>query len=180
MTLPLGPACGNVTRGAARGYSGSRTRHTPNVEHAELVIESQDGWTLAIGGWTITRLYFDPYAVGVAINGGTGDAFHAYIEASFTYRDADGSEQLFAPGEGAPTLAPLLSLLNRTVETVRVSRDGTLLIAFSDGTRISVPPDPDYEAWNGGLDEIGFISTPGGRDLVVRKPDRDLLVRKPS
>ncbi|MGH2617269.1 MAG: DUF6188 family protein [Thermomicrobiales bacterium] len=34
-----------------------------------------------------------------------------------------------------------------TVESAEVFKDGTLKVAFSDGSRLSVASDPDYEAW---------------------------------
>jgi hypothetical protein len=57
--------------------------------------------------------------------------------APFTLRQASGAERVLDPAE-TETLAPVLSLLRRRLESITVTRDGELTAAFSGGVSIAV------------------------------------------
>jgi hypothetical protein len=57
--------------------------------------------------------------------------------APFTLRQASGSERAIDPSE-TETLAPLLALLRRRVESLTITREGELTVAFSGGSSIVV------------------------------------------
>jgi hypothetical protein len=57
--------------------------------------------------------------------------------APFALRQASGTERTLNPTE-TETLAPLLGLLRRRLESITVTRDGELTATFSGGTSIVV------------------------------------------
>ena len=57
--------------------------------------------------------------------------------APFTLRQASGAERVLDPAD-TETLAPVLSLLHRRLESITVSRDGELTAAFSGGVSLAV------------------------------------------
>jgi hypothetical protein len=83
----------------------------------------------------------------------------------FTVRQADGLDRPADPDE-PEQLAPLLTLVGRWMETLTVTADGELALAFSDGTVLSARPDPRYEAWQvqggGALEGLAYVARPGG------------------
>jgi hypothetical protein len=124
-------------------------------------IEDPRGWALSVRGWTITRCYIDPSGFGLLADGGTGEILDVYIEGHFTLREA-GHEESFRAGDGATRLAPLLTLMGRELNEVRVSRNSDLTVIFTDGSTLSAAPESDYEAWNLEVGRVMFICTPGG------------------
>jgi hypothetical protein len=66
--------------------------------------------------------------------------------APFTLRQASGAERVLDPAE-TETLAPVLSLLRRRLESVTVTRDGELTAAFSGGVTIAVGGRRGPAAW---------------------------------
>ncbi|QES25053.1 hypothetical protein DEJ46_38680 [Streptomyces venezuelae] len=84
------------------------------------------------------------------------------IETPITVTDAAGTQAILSPGTGM-ALAPLLGLFTRAVTKAEVTGLGTLSLGFDDGTRLSVDPDPGYEAWSltgSGLESV--LVGPGG------------------
>ena len=57
--------------------------------------------------------------------------------APFTLRHASGAGRTLDPSE-TETLAPVLALLRRRLESITVSRDGELTAAFSGGVSLTV------------------------------------------
>ena len=55
--------------------------------------------------------------------------------AAFTLRQASGAERTVDPAE-TETLAPVLSLLRRRLESITVTRDGELTVTFSGGVSL--------------------------------------------
>jgi hypothetical protein len=60
--------------------------------------------------------------------------------AAFTLRHGSGTERTIDPAE-METLAPLLSLLRRRLESITVTRDGELTATFSGGMSLVVRGD---------------------------------------
>jgi hypothetical protein len=57
--------------------------------------------------------------------------------APFTLRQSSGAERAIDPAE-TETLAPVLTLLRRRLESITVTRDGELTAAFTGGTSLVV------------------------------------------
>jgi len=80
----------------------------------------------------------------------------------------DGRRIRLDPEGGAPeSFGPVHQLVGRTVEAAVVDRSGALDVTFDNGARLTVEPDPHYEAWNvSGPDGALVVSMPGG-ELAV-------------
>ena len=87
------------------------------------------------------------------------------IGAAFTLRHADGEARAIDPDQ-PEQLAPLLTLVGRSLETITVARRGELALAFSDGTIVTVGPHRRHEAWQvqggGELEGMAYRCEPGG------------------
>jgi hypothetical protein len=85
--------------------------------------------------------------------------------AEFVLRLADGTERRIDP-DYPEQLAPLLTLLNRVIGTLIVSRRGELEVSFSDGTEIRIASHPTLEAFEvqggGALEGMTYVAVPGG------------------
>jgi hypothetical protein len=93
------------------------------------------------------------------------DALELRVGVPFMLRQADGIARGIDPQE-PEQLAPLLTLVGRRAESLEVGRDGALLVAFSDGTMLSVAPHARHEAWRlqgaGGLEGLDYRCPAGG------------------
>ena len=80
----------------------------------------------------------------------------------------DGGRIRLDPESGDPgSFGPIHQLVGRTVEAAVVDRAGALDVTFDTGARLTVEPDPHYEAWNvSGPDGALVVSMPGG-ELAV-------------
>lgn len=93
---------------------------------------------------------------------------HASLElqlaAPFSVRQADGIERTASPDE-PEQLAPLLTLVGRTLDSVTLAAEGELVAAFSDGTIVAARPHARREAWRvqggGALEGVAYRSEPG-------------------
>ena len=93
------------------------------------------------------------------------DALELRVGVAFHLRQADGVSRRIDPQE-PEQLAPLLTLVGRRAESLEVERDGALLVAFSDGTLLTVAPHVRHEAWRlqgaGGLEGLDYRCAAGG------------------
>ena len=93
------------------------------------------------------------------------DALELRVGVAFQLRQADGLSRRIDPAE-PEQLAPLLTLVGRRAESLEVERDGALLVAFSDGTLVTVAPHVRHEAWRlqgaGGLEGLDYRCPAGG------------------
>ena len=83
----------------------------------------------------------------------------------FTFREVGGRSLTIDP-EHPEQLAPLLTLLGRSIDTLRVHRSGELAVAFGDGSVLFVSPHPRFEAWEvrggGALEGLDYLCDVGG------------------
>jgi hypothetical protein len=66
--------------------------------------------------------------------------------APFVLRQPSGAERVIDPDE-TETLAPVLSLLRRRLESITVTREGELTAQFSGGLTLAVLGRPRTPAW---------------------------------
>jgi hypothetical protein len=88
------------------------------------------------------------------------------IESAFLL-EARGVVHELDPGVRI-SLGPFLSLYPNVLSTLGVQRDGTLSLHFESGATVTVPPDPNFEAWQ--VDGPGtrlVVCPPGGSPLAV-------------
>ena len=118
----------------------------------DQLIEYDDYWVVTpLSGKTVTRCLID-YAFGIECWDGERET-RIRIEGTFVLK-VNGPEHTLSP-EQPTALGPALSIIHKAVDSARVYKDGCLEVNFSDGTRLSVEPDSEYEAWeivgSGGL-----------------------------
>ena len=93
------------------------------------------------------------------------------IDGEFAVRGTDGRTWRLRPADDATALAPALRLFGLTVDRAEAHKDGTLEVAFADGSGLRIAPDPSSEAWEfAGEQGVRVVSLPGG-DLAVWQPD---------
>lgn len=69
--------------------------------------------------------------------------------------------------EALPALPMLGSALGSLVVVVATGADGSLSLEFESGLAVSVPVDPDFEAWTISGPNGALASPPGGPRLVT-------------
>ncbi len=112
----------------------------------------------------VTQLLVDPGSFRI-------QAWHlsAQIElrlgVPFAFRDLDGRSRVVDP-EAPEQVAPLLTLVGRSVDAAMISRSGALAIRFGDGSTIDIEPHDQFEAWEiqgtGELAEVNYLCGVGG------------------
>ncbi len=92
------------------------------------------------------------------------DVYFIVIESPFRL-DIDGDSFSLSPeGEPDGALQPLRQLVGHTIEEATADTAGALHVIFEGGARLTVEPDPAYEAWNvSGPDGALVVSTAGGK-----------------
>ena len=87
------------------------------------------------------------------------------LAVPFTFREPDGVMRRLDPDE-PEQLAPLLSLLGRSIELLVVTRSGGLELAFGDGSSLECAAHARSEAWEvqggGALEGMSYRGVPGG------------------
>lgn len=128
------------------------------------LLETSDGWELPkVGSSHVASCFFDSGAFGFVAYNENYERFEIRIETRFSYELPRGTKGQADPADDA-ALRPLLELRHKVVNDVRVSQEGHLDIDFEDGSKIHVPPDPDYEGWSvSGPGRILIYGMPGGR-----------------
>lgn len=125
--------------------------------------EEHDRYTINVVGEAVNRCIVD-YAFTLDI-GEPEDGLSVRIGCPFSFRSGADSCQLDAERNPAG-LGPVLSVVHKAVAHLTISKDGNLAISMTDGSRVAVCPDPDYEAWsiaaNVGLKGLNVVCLPGG------------------
>ena len=131
-----------------------------------------DGQLLTLDDHRVTQLLVELRAVRV-LTWSLGDAVELRVGVPFVLVQADGEARRVDPAE-PEQLAPLLTLVGRRAELMRMAEDGALDAGFSDGTVLHVAPHPREEAWQlqgaGGLEGLAFACPPGGGPPWGRPP----------
>jgi len=121
----------------------------------------------ALAGCEVWRVAFDYQTRLLLIDrhpdGSTRVSADLIIETGFVLRDAAGTTHELDPGTSRRALAPVIDLFMRTVRTVAIGASGALVLEFDDGAKLTVHPQPEYEAWElvgDGVPKI--VVLPGG------------------
>jgi hypothetical protein len=100
------------------------------------------------------------------------EAMHLAIGATFRFVTSRGAMHHLDPEATRSALGPVLDLVAQTVERASASEDGELSVGFSDGSSLTVDPDPSYEAWQlDGPDGGYLVCLPGGTLHERRSPE---------
>jgi hypothetical protein len=128
------------------------------------LIQSPDEHHWMLLDHRVTQLAFD--ASSVRIHTWSLDASaEVRVDAPFTLSQPSGARRAFDP-TASESLGPVLALLRRRVESVTVSRDGALTLAFAGGASLVVEPHARLDAWEvqggGTLEGVGYRCPVGG------------------
>jgi hypothetical protein len=126
------------------------------------ITESVEAWSIPVAGQQITRVCADYASVGLLASNG----IYMNIAVPFTYLGSSGTEVALDPDGDAVDLAPMLRLSRLGVTECVAFKDGRLDVKFEDGSRLQVPMDLEFEAWEisgpGRVGGLKIISMPGG------------------
>jgi hypothetical protein len=100
------------------------------------LIESPDEHHWVLLEHQVTQIVIDASSLRIQTWSLEGSA-EIRCSARFTLRQSSGAERALDPAE-TETLAPILGLLRRRLESITVTRDGELTAAFSGGMSIVV------------------------------------------
>jgi hypothetical protein len=109
------------------------------------LIESPDEHHWVLLDHRVTQLVVDASSFRVQTWSLEGSA-EIRCSAPFTLRQSSGAERTIDPAE-TETLAPILALLRRRLESITVTRDGELTAAFSSGISLIVSGGRRAVAW---------------------------------
>jgi hypothetical protein len=100
------------------------------------LIESPDEHHWVLLDHQVTQVVVDASSFRVQTWSLEGSA-EIRCSAPFTLRQSSGAERAIDPAE-TETLAPILGLLRRRLESITITREGELTAAFSGGTSLVV------------------------------------------
>jgi hypothetical protein len=92
------------------------------------------------------------------------DVYFIVIESPFRLDIQGDSYSLSPEEEPDAVLQALRQLVGHTIEEATADAAGALHVIFEGGARLTVEPDPAYEAWSvSGPDGALVVSTAGGK-----------------
>jgi hypothetical protein len=109
------------------------------------LIESPDEHHWVLLDHKVTQIVVDASSFRVQTWSLEGSA-EVRCSAPFTIRQASGAERTIDPMQ-TETLAPILALLRRRLESLTITRDGELTAAFSGGLSLVVSGGRRIAAW---------------------------------
>jgi hypothetical protein len=130
--------------------------------------EEQEHWVILMEGWQVTQLRVDA-AFGLVFWRSNNAEISIRIGNDFSYNEG---EDQYALSPSQPTaLGPALALLGQEISAATTTKNGGLYLRFGSAISVSVPPDPQYEAWElSGPKGFLVVCTPGG-ELSIWGPD---------
>ena len=127
------------------------------------LIESEDEHHWVLLDHRVTQLVIDRSSIRIQTWSLDGSA-DVRVAGPFTLQLASGATRHIDPAD-TERLAPCLAMVGLGVRSVTVTRNGTLTVAFTDSSAISVPPDPRRPAWDvqggGILEGMAYAGQPG-------------------
>ena len=128
------------------------------------VVLSPDEHRWSLSGHRVTQLAIDQTSVRFQTWTLQASA-EVRLVAPFTFQEPDGIERRIDPEE-PEQLAPLLSLLGRSIELLVVSRSGHLELSFGEGSVVRASPHARLDAWElqggGALEGLAYRCDAGG------------------
>lgn len=89
--------------------------------------------------------------------------FHTEVRIGGHMEIEHNGQSLSLSGEKPNQAGQACILMGRTVDAAIGHKDGSLNINFTDGSIVTVPVDPHYEAWEASAhDGFMVVSRPGG------------------
>jgi len=114
---------------------------------------------LGLRGKTLQSVLIE-YTVRMQVS----DVYFIVIESPFTLDIRGDSFSLSPEEQRDDALQALDQLAGHTIEEATADAAGALHVIFEGGARLTVEPDPAYEAWSvSGPDGALVVSTAGGK-----------------
>lgn len=133
------------------------------------LIESPDEHHWVLLDHQVTQIVLDASSFRVQTWSLEGSA-EIRCSAPFTLRQSSGAERAIDPAE-TETLAPILGLLRRRLESITITRDGELTAAFSGGTSLVISGGRRAAGWEvqgggalEGMSYSGALPQPHGHE----------------
>jgi hypothetical protein len=138
--------------------------HGAVISTGEDPREHEDRWVLDLCGLSVARINVD-FRLTLALDAGWEVVLEGPTRLSSGSVHADPGV-LLAPA--SQDVAAAIPLFGATVLSLVAFKAGGLRMVFDDGTHLTCPSDPSFEAWQiVGPRGWRFVSLPGG-DLAVR------------
>ncbi len=133
--------------------------------------EFADRWILPVAGHTVTRCCIDD-VLTIEVSEDERATATLLIAGPFELQTADRFWHRFwrlGKRSNSIRFAPAQALSGLKVERAVAFKDGTLEMAFADGSHLRVPPNAKYEAWEfTGRHGAKAIALPGGELAIWR------------
>ena len=125
--------------------------------------EPADRLTFDLRGYEVTYLHIDYRFAFDCLKPPDKGHLQVIVEAPFTI-SSGGQTRRFDP-ESAATLGDALLILHRSLQSLTTYRNGLLIVAFADGSQLTVEPQGPYTSWEatgtGELSDIRFLCDGG-------------------
>ena len=123
---------------------------------------------LGLGGRTVHAASIE-YTLGLRLS---GERF-VVVESPFAIHSGGQTWSLSPEMYPDDVVQPVQLLVGLTAQEAVSDESGALRVRFDHGTRLDVPPDEAYEAWNmSGPNGALVVCTPGGQ-LAIWSPRED-------
>jgi hypothetical protein len=136
---------------------------TESLQEYQLV-EHDDYWTIPLLAQRVSRFQVDTQLT-LEFFDRPDEETTVWVSGKFNL-ELDRRERLLS-AEQRDTVSPVFALLNRTVQSALAYKNGTLEITFTEGGKLSVTADSNYESWGvTGVRWLRIVCMPGG-ELAV-------------
>ena len=134
------------------------------MEPEPTLVERDDRWILPFRGTAVTQVQVDA-AFGLILD--DVGAVRINGTATLGWADAGSRRETVTLDPERQDVAAGLALFNTQVVSAVAFKSGALRLVFSSGRKLTVKPDPQYEAWTvTGPHRMLIVSPPGG-ELAV-------------
>jgi hypothetical protein len=138
--------------------------HLPEYQ----LIEHDDYWVIPLAGKPVCRFQVD-FQLTLEFFEPEDEETIVWISGRFKL-ELEGQEYELS-AEEREKIGPAFALFRQTVNSALAHKDGILEITFAGGGRLTVPANPNYEAWGvTGVRWLRVVCMPGG-DLAVWSAD---------
>ena len=131
---------------------------------AAEVSKNHDEHRWVLGGRRVTQVTVDLSSVRLYAWTLDGDL---EVRAGVPFSLRRGNTETRFETEQPATLGPVLALLGSTLHSLTVSRFGSLLLRFDDGSELQIEPHDRFEAWeahgSGSLEGVAYLAGPPGQ-----------------
>jgi hypothetical protein len=142
-----------------------------------VLSEMTGTWHVDLRGREVLMFTID-YRVTLHLHGESTYEGSVLLAESFELHPSGGEPMVFDPERQAES-GPVPGCFRKVVDSVVVSsRDGSLLMTFTDGTTIAAESHERYEAWEVDAPGIKIIAKPGGGEPMLFRAENKIEFRR--